>query len=360
VNEGAPAVSIVGYRLVPPDQLLAHPSNPRRHPNAQREALRASLRALGWIAPVVQNVRTGHLIDGHARIEEALSAGVAEVPVIDVDLSPEQEALALATFDPITALAVLDREVLDSLLRDVSTDETALQSLLADVAQSAGLEYGATADVADVPAQLDRAAELQAQWGTERGQLWVIPSATVPGQAHRLLCGDSTDAGDVARLMDGAQAQLYAMLTQGYFAAAAAAGLLISRQIIWCKPQFIFGRGEYHWQHELCFYGWRQGHRPPWYGSRNQTTVWSFGYDGNRNDRDHPTQKPAECFAIPMRNHTQQGQVCAEPFSGSGTQFLAAEQTGRLCYGMELEPKYVAVALQRLSDMSLHPERADA
>ena len=132
-------VSIVGYRLVPPDQLLANPQNPRRHPTAQREALRASLRALGWIAPVVQNVRTGHLIDGHARIEEALSAGVEAVPVIDVDLSPEQEALALATFDPITAMAALDREVLDSLLRDVSTDETALQALLADVAAQAGL-----------------------------------------------------------------------------------------------------------------------------------------------------------------------------------------------------------------------------
>jgi hypothetical protein len=139
VNATTPAVSIVGYRLVPPDQLLANPSNPRRHPNAQREALRASLRALGWIAPVVQNVRTGNLIDGHARIEEALSAGVAEVPVIDVDLSPEQEALALSVYDPITAMAVLDREALDSLLRDVSTDETALQALLNDIAATAGL-----------------------------------------------------------------------------------------------------------------------------------------------------------------------------------------------------------------------------
>jgi hypothetical protein len=151
VNATTPAVSIVGYRLVPPDQLLANPANPRRHPNAQREALRASLRALGWIAPVVQNVRTGNLIDGHARIEEALSAGVAAVPVIDVDLSPEQEALALAVYDPITSQAMYDREALDSLLRDVSTDETALQALLADVAQSAGLEYGdAGADPADM------------------------------------------------------------------------------------------------------------------------------------------------------------------------------------------------------------------
>jgi DNA modification methylase len=146
------------------------------------------------------------------------------------------------------------------------------------------------------------------------------------------------------------------MLTQGYFAAAAAAaGVIISRQIIWCKPQFVFGRGEYHWKHELCFFGWQQGHRPPFYGEHNQTTVWEIGYDGNRNDRDHPTQKPAELFAVPMRNHVVRGGVCAEPFSGSGTQLVAAEQTGRVCYGMELEPKYVAVALERLAGMGLAP-----
>jgi hypothetical protein len=131
--------AIVGYRLVPPDQLLANPRNPRRHPNVQRDALRASLRELGWVLPVLQNVRTGHLIDGHARIEEALSAGVPEVPVIDVDLSPEQEAMALATLDPIAAMASRDREALDLLLREIDTGEQALMDLLAREAVMVGL-----------------------------------------------------------------------------------------------------------------------------------------------------------------------------------------------------------------------------
>ena len=149
------------------------------------------------------------------------------------------------------------------------------------------------------------------------------------------------------------------MLTQGYFAAAAAAAdVLISRQIIWVKPQFIFGRGEYHWQHELCFFGWRKGHRPPFYGEHNQVTVWEIGYDGNRNDRYHPTQKPAGLWKAPMLNHTKRGAICAEPYAGSGTQFVAAEQLGRICYGMEIEPKYVAVTLERMSGMGLEPKLA--
>jgi hypothetical protein len=132
-------VHIVGYRLVPPDQLLANPLNARRHPNTQRESMRASLRALGWIAPVLQSVRSGALLDGHLRIEEALSAGVPLVPVCDVDVTPEQEALALAVLDPITAQATYDREALDHLLADLRTEEASLQGVLADLAARSGV-----------------------------------------------------------------------------------------------------------------------------------------------------------------------------------------------------------------------------
>lgn len=131
--------SIVGYRLVPPADLLANPRNARRHPNVQRDTMRASLRSLGWIAPVINNLQTQTLLDGHLRIEEALSAGVELVPVIDVDLTPEQEALALATFDPIAAMAAYDQEALDALLREVDTGEAALQGLLESLATRAGL-----------------------------------------------------------------------------------------------------------------------------------------------------------------------------------------------------------------------------
>jgi ParB-like chromosome segregation protein Spo0J len=135
--DAAPAafgpINIVGYRLVPPDQLLANPKNARRHPVVQRESVRGSLRALGWIAPVLQSVRSGALLDGHLRVEEALSAGVGLVPVCDVDVTPEQEALALAVFDPITNLARYDAEALDHLLAEAQTEEAALGQILADL-----------------------------------------------------------------------------------------------------------------------------------------------------------------------------------------------------------------------------------
>lgn len=129
---------IVGYAEVDPDQLLAHPMNHRRHPVKQREALRASLNDLGWISPVIVNRLSGHVLDGHARIEEALTKG-CQVPVAYVELEPAKEAEALAIFDRITDLAEIDAEALDALLREVATGETAIQELLSDLATEAGL-----------------------------------------------------------------------------------------------------------------------------------------------------------------------------------------------------------------------------
>jgi len=125
---------------------------------------------------------------------------------------------------------------------------------------------------------------------------------------------------------------------QAYFSqAAAAAGILFHRQIIWVKPQFVFGRGQYHWRHELCLMGWMKGSEPPFYGERNQSTVWEIGRE---NDKIHPTQKPVEISAKPIRNHMKPGQIVYEPFSGSGSNFIAAEKEGVRCFGMELEPTY--------------------
>lgn len=130
---------VIGYAMVAPDQLLAHPHNFRRHPGAQRDALRGSLRELGWIAPVLVNKTTGHMLDGHARVEEALSAGVLEVPVAYVEVPEDKESLAMLSLDPIAAMAETDKEQLDELLRDVSTGESGLQAMLAELAESAGL-----------------------------------------------------------------------------------------------------------------------------------------------------------------------------------------------------------------------------
>jgi DNA modification methylase len=136
------------------------------------------------------------------------------------------------------------------------------------------------------------------------------------------------------------------MLTQGSFfaAAAAAADILIHRQIIWVKPSLIMGRGDYHWRHELCFYGWIRGKRCAWLAGRDQDTIWDVGRE---NDGIHPTQKPVELFARPIRNHVEPGGLVYEPFSGSGSQIIAAEMTGRRCYAIEIDPKYADYAILR-------------
>jgi hypothetical protein len=127
----------------PADQFLAHEMNARRHPGAQRDALRGSLNAVGWIAPVIVSTRSGKMLDGHARVEEALSRNdIQLIPYIEVDVSEDEEHLILATFDPITGLASHNREALDALLASIQTDDIALQSLMSDMAAAIGLVEG--------------------------------------------------------------------------------------------------------------------------------------------------------------------------------------------------------------------------
>lgn len=121
---------ILGSGEEAPDQLAANPRNWRTHPGAQRKALRGSLDTVGWVQQVIVNRRTGNVVDGHARIEEALSRGEPSIPVLYVDLSPEEEALVLATLDPIAAMAQADDERLRALLSEVAVDDEGLADLL--------------------------------------------------------------------------------------------------------------------------------------------------------------------------------------------------------------------------------------
>lgn len=280
----------------------------------------------------------------------------------------------------------------------------------------------------DPGAELDRAEELQQKWGTARGQLWIIPSLTVPGRSHRLLCGDSTSPDDVTRLMDGQRAALFATdppylvdydgtnhphkwnapaeqvasknkdwtetyhdwdraeqgegLYDGFVQQAVEIaitedaawycwhaskrqamleqvweryGAFVHQQIIWAKDRPVLTRSWYMWQHEPCFFGWIKGNKPRRTADDHPGTVWHVPTIPPGQSTDHPTSKPVELFAIPMQQHTHYGEVCYEPFSGSGSQHVAGEQQGRLVYGMELQPVYVAVILERLAGMGLEP-----
>jgi len=177
---------IVGAGEEAPDQLLANPANWRLHPKAQRDALAGALDQVGWVQQVLVNRRSGFVVDGHARVALALSRGEATVPVLYVDLDPDEEALVLATLDPISAMAGRDDEKLRALLADITVDDAGLAALLSDLA---GPKAGRT-DPDDVP-------EPPEEPYVKRGELWRLGE-------HRLLCGDATSPADLARLLDGA------------------------------------------------------------------------------------------------------------------------------------------------------------
>ena len=385
---------IVELRRVPAKSLAPNPRNWRKHPKAQADALRGVLAEVGIADAVLAREREDgvlELVDGHLRAE---TLGDREVPVLVLDVNEEEAWKILATHDPLAAMAEADPQILDDLLREVETSNEQLKAMLDELGRESG--------VVDQPKEIveDEVPEPPADPITKPGDLWLLGE-------HRLLCGDSTKAEDVERLMAGAKAALlqtdppygiayvanakskgqavshediendeldgaklqefleltitavlphltdncafylwHPMLTQGTFfaAAAAAADILIHRQIIWCKPSLVFGRGDYHWQHELCFYGWRKGFRPDFYGERNQTTLWHVGRETSK---EHPTAKPVALWEPPFRNHTRKGDVVYEPFSGSGSQLIAAEQLGRKCYGMEISPAYCDVIVKR-------------
>ena len=129
-------------------------------------------------------------------------------------------------------------------------------------------------------------------------------------------------------------------------------GFVLSQQIIWLKPRFALSRQHYHWQHEPCFYARRKG-ALPFRGTRDQATVWEAASPkmimGGRTEEkvDHPTQKPAVLYTRPLANHLRRGECFYEPFAGSGTAIVAAEQTGTRCFAMEVDPRYVDVIRQR-------------
>jgi DNA modification methylase len=125
----------------------------------------------------------------------------------------------------------------------------------------------------------------------------------------------------------------------------------IRNQIVWSKPNLVIGRGHYHWQHEPCWYAVKDGATAHWIGDHSQSTVWQIGFD-EAAEGGHSAQKPVECMARAIRNHD--GDVY-DPFVGSGTTVVAAENLGRICYAIDIAPQYVAVTLQRLATMGLDP-----
>jgi DNA modification methylase len=138
------------------------------------------------------------------------------------------------------------------------------------------------------------------------------------------------------------------------------AGFETRQMIMWNKAVLVIGRSHYHWKHEPCWYAVRKGRDANWVGDRKQTTVWDAASpnhfmgkkDANDDKTEHPSQKPVVLYTIPIENHTKFGDGIYDPFLGSGTALIAAEKTGRKCFGMELDPAYCDIILARWENLT--------
>lgn len=182
---------IVETGTADPRSLIANPKNWRKHPKAQADALSGVLGEVGWVQDVIVNRTTGHLVDGHLRVEIAARDNQPTIPVTYVELTEAEEALILATFDPISAMATADAELLRELLDGVSTGEAAVQQMIADLAEREGVLEIARNDGLTDP---DEVPEPPVVPVTQPGDLWILGR-------HRLLCGDSTNSEDVAAVI---------------------------------------------------------------------------------------------------------------------------------------------------------------
>jgi DNA modification methylase len=390
--------------MVPIGEVKPYPRNPVIHPEKQIEQLAKIISSTGWRNPIVISRRSGYVVKGHGRLMAAQRLGMETVPVDWQDYSTDEEEKADRIADnKISELAEDNMEALLSEMQEINLAGADLELLGIGEDELDGLLSqigGGEGPPPDAEPQIDKAEELREKWGVETGQLWQLGN-------HRILCGDSTKAEDVARVFAGDRPLL--MVTdppygveydadwrvragvKGNLAGGTAVGKvqnddradwreawalfpadvayvwhadvhspvvaesLIANDfgmralIVWAKSNYPMGRGHYHHKHEPCWYAVRRNGTGHWSGDRKQTTLWEID-SPRKSETGHSTQKPVECMRRPIVNNSSPGQAVYDPFLGSGTTIIACEQLGRKCRAIEISPGYVAVAIQRWVD----------
>ena len=378
----------------PIERLIPFARNARTHSPAQIDQIAASMREWGWTNPVLVD-EAGTIIAGHGRIEAAKKLGLSEAPVMVARGWSEAKKRAYVIADNQLALnagwndELLAAELTD--LRDLAFD--------LDLVGLGAKELSRLLGSGDAVDGEDEVPAVPEQPVSRPGDLWLLGT-------HRLLCGDATKAEVVSRLLAGVRPHLmvtdppygveydpawrndagtsktrrtgkvlnddradwreawalfpgdvayvwHGALHAGTVAdSLMASGFDIRSQIIWTKERLVLSRGHYHWQHEPCWYAVRSSGTGAWSGDRKQTTVWPISSKAQDAETVHGTQKPVECMRRPMLNNSSIGQVVYEPFMGSGTTLIAAETCQRACLGLELNPAYVDVAVQRWQQLT--------
>lgn len=374
--------------------LKQHPKNPRKHPKELLERLKRSIEEYGFTNPVLVS-KDNKILAGHARCKAAKELGISEVPVIRLDFEGAKADAYVIIDNKLNELSEWDIPLLESLIKDIEKsdfdvtltgfDLTEIDELFSKSDDKEGKDDGY-----DVTKALEEASFVN------QDDVWILGK-------HRLLCGDATNPEDVKALMDGKKANLiltdppynvgfesanglkikndkqdsekfYNFLLSSFKNMASSladggsayifhadteglnfrkafinAGFHLSGVCIWEKNSFVMGRSPYQWGHEPILYGWLKTGKHKWYAGRAESTIWR--YDKPKKNADHPTMKPIPLLCYPIKNSSSVNSIVLDTFGGSGSTLIACQQMDRICYTMELDPKYASVIIRRYIEL---------
>ena len=364
--------------------------NPRKElkpGDKEYEKIKNSITEFGYVEPVIVN-KDMTIIGGHQRVNVLKSLGYDEIECIIVDVDKTKEKALNIALNKITG--EWNKELLADLIEDLQDSDFDVSFTGFEPPEIEQL-FNTVHDKNVSEDDFDVDAELEKPTVAKLGDIWILGN-------HRVICGDSIKPETYDVLMEEKKANLvltdppynvnveetagkikndnmkdedfYKFLfaafvnmeqsmesdasiyvfhadTEGYNFRKAFkdAGFYLSGCCIWKKNALVLGRSPYQWQHEPCLFGWKKGGKHQWYSDRKQTTIWE--YDRPKTSKEHPTMKPVALMAYPIKNSCMSNCIVLDPFLGSGSTLIACEQTNRICYGIELDEKFVDVIVNR-------------
>lgn len=376
------------YYLADVSELIPYVRNARTHSEAQVAQIAASIREFGFLSPILV-AEDNTILAGHGRIAAALKLGLKKVPCVKENhLTETQKRAYIIADNKLSLNAGWDSELLAVELSELEGADFNLDLLGFDEAELSSI-FDADKDVSDDDFDVEK--ELEEPCFSKIGDVWMLGK-------HRVICGDATkletyktlledtkvnlvvtdppynvnyegSAGKIKNdnmeddkfyqflfnsfvnmeqaMADDASIYVFHADTEGlnFRKAFQDAGFYLSGCCIWKKPSLVLGRSPYQWQHEPCLYGWKKKGKHKWYAGRKETSVWEF--EKSKKNADHPTMKPIALLAYPIKNSSMTNSLVLDPFAGSGSTLIACEQTGRICYAIELDEKYCDVIVKR-------------
>ena len=381
-------------RVIPVQDLKPAAYNPRKKlkpGDSEYEKIKKSIEEFGFADALVVN-KDMTIIGGHQRLTVAMELGYTEVPCTVVDIDKTREKALNIALNKITG--AWDEALLAELLKDIEASGLSPMMTGFEPPEMEQL-FNKVASREVSEDEFDVESELKKPTISKLGDLWHLGR-------HRVICGDSTGEETYKVLMEGVKANVVVtdppynvdveetagkimndnMADQDFYKFLLAAytrmhenladdgsiyvfhadteglnfrkafkdaGFYLSGCCIWKKNALVLGRSPYQWQHEPCLFGWKANGKHEWYSDRKQTTIWE--YDRPKASKDHPTMKPVQLMAYPIRNSSMSTGIVLDPFLGSGSTLVACEETDRVCRGVELDPKFVDVIVKRYIEL---------